>query len=195
MRLRHPAGRALAALVALCSLPLSAVPAHAQESDPPPTCNEIDGFHRLDFWLGDWKVVDPAGASQGTNRIEKVLDGCAILEHWTGAEGGRGMSLFYFNALNRTWKQVWITSRATVPGTLKEKQLVEELPGGGVRFQGVVVLTDGRTIIDRTTLTPLEDGRVRQVIEWSRDGGVHWNEAFHGIYLPAGGRDAGGASG
>lgn len=178
-------GRAIAALLVATALLLLPATAHAQEPPTPTACDQIEGFHRLDFWLGDWTVVAPDGTAQGTNRIEKVLEGCAIVEHWTGSEGGQGMSLFYFNALNRTWKQVWVTSRATVAGALKEKQLIEELPDGGVRFQGVIVLEDGRSILDRTTLTPLADGRVRQVIEWSRDGGVHWNESFHGIYEPA----------
>ena len=170
MKLRRFVGRAVSALT-LLAVPI-AVAGHpgAQpqaQQQTPRACSEIDGFQRLDFWLGDWKVVGPDGSPQGTNRIEKVLDGCAIVERWSGEGGGRGMSLFYFNALNRTWKQVWVTSRATVAGALKEKQLIEELPGGGVRFQGVIVLADGR---------------VRQVIEWSRDGGVNWTESFHGVY-------------
>jgi hypothetical protein len=178
------ARRALTALATITSLLLLAPPASAQQPSTPQDCDDVEGFHRLDFWIGDWNVVDSEGAVQGTNRIEKVLDGCAIVERWTGAEGGRGLSLFYFNALNRTWKQVWVTSRATVAGALKEKQLVEELPDGGVRFQGVIVLADGRSILDRTTLTPLEGGQVRQVVEWSRDGGVNWTESFQGLYEP-----------
>ena len=175
-----------AALLLLFAVALLPAPALAQsEASPPQACGEIDGFQRLDFWLGAWTVVDPSGDLQGTDRIEKVLDGCALIEHWTGADDSEGMSFFYFNAINSTWKQVWVTSRATTPGTIKEKQLIEDLPDGSVRFQGVVILRDGRSVLDRTTLTPLEDGRVRQLIEWSRDGGVNWQESFHGVYVPA----------
>ena len=54
---------------------------------------------------------------------------------------------------------------------------------GGVRFQGEIPLEDNRSYLDRTTLTPLPDGRVRQVIEWSTDGGETWNIAFDAYYI------------
>ena len=44
----------------------------------------------LDFWLGDWSVTTPDGKHAGDNRIEAILDGCALSESWTGAGGGRG---------------------------------------------------------------------------------------------------------
>lgn len=156
----------------------------AQLAPPPPACEEIEGFHKLDFWVGEWDVVGPDGTPQGSNRIEKILAGCAILEHWEGAGGSTGKSIFYYNHLTDTWKQVWVTSRATATGGVKEKELIEELPDGGVRFQGTIALPDGSSVLDRTTLTPLPDGRVRQVIEYSSDGGEQWNPLFTGIYEP-----------
>jgi hypothetical protein len=41
---------------------------------------------------------------------------------------------------------------------------------------------------DRTTLTPLPDGRVRQLIETSNDDGRSWETRFEGFYRrrPAG---------
>ena len=146
-------------------------------------CAGEPGFQKLDFWLGAWKVVDAEGQEQGVNRIEKILSGCAILEHWTGAGGGEGKSLFYYNAVTEAWKQVWVTQNATSPGGLKEKRLIETFDGGGVRFQGEIPLEDNRSYLDRTTLTPLPDGRVRQVIEWSTDGGETWNIAFDAYYI------------
>jgi hypothetical protein len=44
-------------------------------------------------------------------------------------------------------------------------------------------------VLDRTTLTPLSDGRVRQVIEISRDHGTTWQTGFDAYYThpkPAG---------
>jgi hypothetical protein len=40
----------------------------------------------------------------------------------------------------------------------------------------------GEIYLDRTTLTPLEDGRVRQLIEISTDGGHSWRSIFDGYY-------------
>lgn len=176
----------LTAALSALTLLLPAAPATAlpQEQAPPPACADVEGFHKLDFWIGDWEVVSPDGTPQGTNRIEKVLSGCALLEHWRGAGGDEGKSVFFYNHLSDTWKQVWITARATAVGGLKEKQLVEELEDGSVRFQGVLILPSGQSVLDRTTLTPLESGEVRQVIEYSDNGGVEWHPLFTGIYRP-----------
>ena len=66
-------------------------------------CADEPGFQQLNFWVGVWKVVDAEGQEQGVNRIEKILSGCAILEHWTGSGGSEGKSLFYYNAVTETW--------------------------------------------------------------------------------------------
>jgi hypothetical protein len=132
--------------------------------------------HRLDFWLGRWEVRNPSGGLEGTNVIERVLGGCAILEHWTDADGSTGKSLFYFDALGARWKQVWVTDT----GQFKEKSERSDF-AGGVRFQGEIPRPEGRPLQDRTTLTTLPDGRVRQVIEQSADGGATWR-AWEGLY-------------
>ena len=76
-----------------------------------------------------------------------------------------------------------------MPGGLKEKELIESLPGGAIRFQGTIPLPDGRSYLDRTTLTPERDGRVRQVIEISVDGGATWEVRFDAMYVPRGGSE------
>lgn len=172
--------RTLLFAIALAAVPIAAHSLHAQA---PPACEEVEGFHRLDFWVGEWDVY-VGDRRVGTDRIEKILDGCAIVEHWTGAEGSEGKSLFYYSAPKDEWKQVWVTSNATRVAGLKEKTLIERFEAGGVRFQGRVPLPDGTEAIDRTTLTPLPDGTVRQVIEASMDG-ESWRTNFDAIYRPA----------
>ena len=73
-----------------------------------------------------------------------------------------------------------MTDTATALGGLKEKRALP-VAGGGMRFQGELV-DGGRIILDRTTLTPLPDGRVRQVIETSTDGGTTWKVQFDALY-------------
>lgn len=170
------------ALTASLLLALPGSPAAAQ-SGPPPACADEASFHELDFWLGEW-VVEVQGREVGRNRIEKVLNGCAVMEHWRSARGGEGKSLFYHVPATGAWKQVWVTGRATSTGGVKEKELVERLEGGGVRFQGEIPLVGGGSVLDRTTLTPLDGGRVRQVIEISEDGGESWSVTFDAVYRP-----------
>lgn len=164
----------------LCSV--LALPAQsAQPSTPalPPACESEAAYHKLDFWLGDWEVVDSQdGSHAGTNRIEKILKGCAIIENWHDVEGYEGKSLFYYQRATKQWKQVWVTD----VGPMKEKRLVEELKDGGVRFQGEIPHPDGTSHLDRTTLTPLPGGRVRQLIEISRDHGKTWEVTFDAEY-------------
>ena len=139
-------------------------------------------FAALDFWVGEWEVF--VGEQRvGTDRIEKILDGCAITESWTDANGSEGRSLFWVRPAGGGWRQVWVTGSATQPGGTKEKGMVEPAPGGGVRFQGEVPLEGGGSYLDRTTLTPLGEGRVRQLIEISTDGGRSWEVRFDAVYV------------
>lgn len=178
----HPVVAVLATSV-LLSL---AAPAGVSAQTPPPRCDDVEAYHRLDFWVGSWEVR-VGDRKVGDNRIEKILDGCALMEHWVSASGGEGRSLFYHVPATGEWKQVWVTARATRPGGLKEKTLVAGFGGPGVRFQGRIPLPEGEYVLDRTTLTPMEGGRVRQVIETSSDGGETWSEGFDAVYVPVSG--------
>ncbi|HVT73044.1 MAG TPA: hypothetical protein VHD61_07895 [Lacunisphaera sp.] len=147
----------------------------AQDQAPEPR-----GLHALDFWVGTWKVVLADGQKAGDNRIEKLLGGFALQENWSEPDHHEGKSWFYFHRLENRWKQVWVTDG----GFVKEKAQEEGAPPGSVRFQGVVIGKGGVRILDRTTLTPMPEGRVRQVIETSRDEGATWQTGFDAIYIP-----------
>lgn len=163
------------------ALAFAAAPTAAQQG----ACSGHPDFHLLDFWIGEWRV-ESGGTIAGHNRIERILDGCAVQENWVGASGGEGRSLFYYVPVEETWKQVWVTSNPFRPGGVKEKTLVERLANGGVRFQGTVSLPDGRVYLDRTTLSPESDGTVRQLLEVSTDEGISWRAVFDGRYVRTG---------
>lgn len=143
----------------------------------PPADAKPAGHHELDFWLGEWEVF-AGGKLDGTNRIERVLGGAALIEHWHDVDGHEGKSWFYFYRPENRWKQVWVTDL----GGVKEKACSAILTDGSVRFRGEIPLRDGRKVLDQTTLTPLADGTVRQVIEQSTDGGETWQTAYDAIY-------------
>jgi tetratricopeptide (TPR) repeat protein len=141
-------------------------------------CEADPAYHKLDFWLGHWDVF-AEGKLDGTNFIEKTLNGCALIENWKEADGHEGKSLFYYNPVTKERKQVWVTD----VGPLKEKLEVEAAEKGAVRFQGEIPQKGGGKILDRTTLTPLSGDRVRQVIERSDDGGKTWQVAYDAAYV------------
>lgn len=169
----------------LVGLALSVSPAAAQAPTPPPPCSEDPGFHQLDFWLGEWRVLE-GDREVGTNSIRPILEGCAVREEWTSARGGHGESLFFYQPATGVWKQVWVTDGARGRGGVKEKALVATLADGSLRFQGEIPLADGGGYLDRTTLTPLAGGRVGQRIEVSSDG-VAWRTVFDATYVRAAG--------
>jgi hypothetical protein len=154
-----------------CAAAPATPPFNADES-----CTATE-YRALDFWLGDWEVRNPKGGVEGTNRIVADLSGCSIRESWTARGGGRGESTFFFDRAARQWKQVWITDQ----GSWKEKAQAEA-PPDALRFQGELPRPAGGTVLDRTTLTRLPDGRVRQVIEQSPDGGKTWPASWEGLY-------------
>lgn len=65
-------------------------------------------YRQFDFWLGSWDVYAPGGAQIGTNVVVSDLDGCAVEENWTGANGNRGRSLNAYDATTGRWSQMWV---------------------------------------------------------------------------------------
>ena len=55
-----------------------------------------------------------------------------------------------------------------------------------MRIQGRIHAEENRSYLDRTTLTDLGDGTVRQLIEVSMDEGVTWKATFDAVCRPAG---------
>lgn len=167
----------------LASIFLIHAPALAQsEQQTTIPCSEDPAFNLLDFWLGEWDVfIEDRQA--GTNKIVKILNGCAIHEFWIDARGQQGHGLFYYQNATGLWKHIWITENATERGGVKEKQQVAVMENGSVQFLGKIPPAGGGSYLDRTTLTPLQDERVRQLIEISTDGGDHWQAVFDGVYV------------
>lgn len=130
----------------------------------------------FDFWAGEWVVTNPQGQEVGTNRIEKIQNECALRENWTGAGGVTGTSYNYFDPDEEQWHQLWVDAggnHATFTGTFHD---------GAMRFEGAWVGPDGAASRMKMTFTPLPDGRVRQYIEQSTDGGRTYRVWFDGYY-------------
>lgn len=168
--MRH-AGRHLLAAVLLLSTSASAF---AQAAPP---CQAPE-YRQFDFWVGEWEVRTPAGAVAGTNRIEAVLGGCALQEHWVGSKGGSGTSLNYWRASDSTWHQLWVDSggnQLELTGSFRDGKMVLESGPAGPSGTGAGTR-------ERITWIPLPEGRVRQLWEHTVDGGATWTVQFDGLY-------------
>ncbi|HSE39653.1 MAG TPA: hypothetical protein VLH08_02725 [Acidobacteriota bacterium] len=147
--------------------------AFGQERD----CRTLQEYRALDFWLGDWDVY-MGNQKVGTNKIEPILNSCAVIENWKDATGAEGKSFFYFDLVDKVWKQVWVTDQ----GYMKEKVQQKSPVIGEVTFQGEVLNRQGKKILDRTSLVKESNG-VRQIIEQSEDAGKTWTVTFDAIYV------------
>jgi len=94
-------------LVLLSSLFLNPVLAQNQ------SCTSEEGFAAFDFWVGDWDVYlnNSDNTNQiGSNTIEKLEAGCALMETWSGAGGSSGISINYYNPVRDEWRQLWVSA-------------------------------------------------------------------------------------
>lgn len=159
---------AVAASAAKCAL--------AQPAVAPCTLAEQRQF---DFWVGHWDVFDPDGKPAGENLIERIADGCALLENWRGAGGFSGKSLNSWDRQAARWRQHWVDSSGgllRLDGGLQGQQMVLSGQGPHTRKPGVVVH-------ERISWTPLSDGSVRQLWERSEDEQRSWTTVFDGRYV------------
>ena len=133
-------------------------------------------YHQFDFWIGNWNVTEN-GKPAGSNRIDRLLEGCALMENWVGVDGSRGHSLNFYDSRRGVWQQTWIDNSA---GTLN---LSGRFTGGHMVLTGSS--SDPKTHaqrIDRITWTPYPDGTVRQLWDQSADAGRTWKVVFDGRY-------------
>lgn len=147
---------------------------------PPPAPCSTAHARAFDFWLGRWEVYDPKGEKAGDSRIEAVLGGCVVQEHWRGRGGVEGMSFNSTDAQGR-WMQHWVDNRGgrlTLAGGLQGASMVLQT----LREAGA--LMGAAPELDRITWTPLPGGAVRQLWEQSADGGSTWRVLFDGKYVP-----------
>lgn len=131
---------------------------------------------QFDFWVGDWDVRTPQGQLAGTNTIQRLEDGCLILENWTGSQGGTGKSMNFYNAATGKWRQTWVSSTGGVTeyeGSYKD---------GAMRYEGETTRA-GTKLMLRLTFFDLGPDRVRQFAEQSSDGGKTWTVTYDFTYI------------
>jgi hypothetical protein len=162
------------ALLWASALAPSALPA---ASPPNPGCAAES--RQFDFWIGRWNVT-MGGKPAGTSHIERILEGCALLENWSGAQGGDGKSLNFYSREDGKWHQTWISSNG---GALF---LSGGIVDGAMRLEGQRPASQGNPATrERIIWTPLSGGKVRQLWESAPAGTDAWRVQFDGIYEPA----------
>jgi len=117
------------------------------------------------------------GAGAGSNVITSPHRSCVLIENWSSATGGKGMSINYFDHVSSEWVQIWNDasgSQINIRGGITEE---------GMLLTGTIhYVANDQTLPFRGLWTALPDGRVRQYFEHSEDGGETWVSWFEGFY-------------
>jgi len=140
-------------------------------------CQDQPIHRQLDFWVGEWDVLNPQGKHVGQSSVKIILGGCVILESWTSDLLGHGQSFNFYDAARKRWRQTWVDDSG---GNI---DFAGELHDGAMRFEGE--RPEPRTgLPHRLTFSRLPGGRVRQLAEVTRDGGKTWSVRYDFTYVP-----------
>ena len=145
-----------------------------QAQAPSTGCNSPES-RQMDFWLGDWDAayVQNGVAAKSRNRVTKVLDGCAILEEFTGAPGMSldGRSYSVYDARAGRWKQTWVDNQ-----------------GGYLDFAGDVLdgnrvfarefTRQGKIVKQRMVFRDVKPDSFKWLWQASTDGGATWSTSW-----------------
>ena len=169
------------ALLALATAQ-SASPAQPRLQAPPPIdCNSPE-HHQFDFWVGEWDVT-PAAAGRGPSghsSITKVVNGCAISEHFVAPPGaGRstyeGVSYGAYDAFERRWNNYYVDSRG------HPMWFTGGFDGSGMILWSFQQAPQG-AYMRRMEIVPQSDGSVRQSGFVTLDNGRNWRPIYDLIY-------------
>ena len=141
--------------------------------DAPPVATD-SGLARehaqLDFWLGHWSCKWEGG--EGTNRIEKILDGRVIHEQFDGRPGMSllGRSYSVYNPQFGKWRQTWVDNEGTYL----------DLVGGWEtdRFQLLLVRLSDDTPYKRMLFRNIVPGGFDWHWQASADRGKTWQDSW-----------------
>ncbi len=163
--------------ILLLSVLFAAGSACAQAQAPQFPCEDDARFAEFDFWIGEWEVHTGDEVFAGTNAIESPHRGCVLIENWTSATGGKGMSINYLDHASGEWVQIWND------GSGSQIDIRGGLTDAGMLLTGTIHYVGNDTTLPfRGLWTLLPDGRVRQFFEQSANGGETWVSWFEGLY-------------
>ncbi len=167
-------GFLFALLVALPLLFAGLTCAQAPPATPP--CQSAPAYRQFDFWIGEWEVHNARGQPVGESSIQLILGGCVIFENWTGRDGFTGKSFNSYNRHTKKWEQVWVD----VSGAFRK--FVGEFKDGELHYLANDFNRDGQPILIKMVFQKQGEDRVRQLSEFSTDGGATWQPRYDFLY-------------
>ena len=147
--------------------------AQAQSNVAAQRCSSPE-YRQFDFWLGEWDVYQ-GDKLAGRNSIRSILNGCAVIEEWSGTGGFKGSSLNFYNSGTKRWHQTWIDSQG------QSLALEGQFEAGSMVLQN---LAEENAARHRITWTPMPDKSIRQHWQVRDKPDAEWRTLFDGKYSP-----------
>ncbi len=142
-----------------------------------PTTPCTDAPYRAwDFWIGEWTITNPGGASGGSSTITAEPGGCAIYEDYVNpvASLTPGRSISFFDPVTDKWYQTYIDNGGNEARLTSTSYSPSEIATVGP------LLAPG--VYRRVTWTLNGNGTVRQFGEHTLNDGVSFNTDFDLTY-------------
>ena len=142
-----------------------------QTASPSDPCHAAQQ-KQFDFWVGEWDLTWPGDNGQtghGTNSITRVLDGCVVMENFSGGSSMtlRGTSVSTFDARAGRWKQTWVDNEGgylDFVGDFKDGQMILQRE----------MTRNGEKILQRMVWKNISPNEFDWSWEASTDGGKTW---------------------
>ena len=159
----------------LVLLLLAAASLGAQQPANPCSAPE---YAQFDFWVGEWDVFGPNGQKAGENTILKTMGGCVLHESYDAVSAYNGQSFNTYDPGRGVWHQTWVDNGGLL------LRIEGGLQDGSMVMEGTVVSATGTTANERITWSVIDGNpdRVRQLWQFSTDGGQTWGVRFDGEY-------------
>ena len=149
---------------------LLAAGAEATAQQPTPGCTGPES-KLLDFWVGEWDLTYTSNGqpAKSRNRISKILDGCVVLEEFTGGTGAQldGKSFSMFDVATRRWKQTWVDNSGSY------LDFVGSTDGADVVFSREAEVR-GKKISQRMVFRDVTPASLKWLWQKSEDAGKTW---------------------
>ena len=131
----------------------------------------------LDFWVGDWELTyaGPDGKPvKSRNRITKILDGCAVLEEFSGAPL-KGHSVSTYDKATKQWRQTWVDN------TSAYLDFTGAMEGGNMVFSREAE-RQGRKVRQRMVFRDVRADSLTWLWQGSQDDGKTWTTQWEIAY-------------
>ncbi|MEO6637857.1 MAG: hypothetical protein ABIN25_06250 [Ginsengibacter sp.] len=116
---------------------LFALSSNAQNLNIQKPCSAPEAS-QFDFWVGEWDLTWN-DTSHGTNRIQKIMDGCSVNENfYYPAMKYSGSSWSVYNLQLKLWQQTWVDNQGgyiALSGKFENNEMIlatepRKLPNG-----------------------------------------------------------------